>query len=216
MQLMLNVQAVISGSSVRFERCWKIFIIVFPYVVLVAVVVINIVMIIIQPLNKFNIVDYCSMDSVLLGAITAFGTILFVIPILVINVVLFIRIRRHSTTFRTSNNRYSRIMFIRATCFNGFGLIALVIGILFGVFFVEGSSSVNGVGGMNIIFGIVMCSANSYSADGDLVKIHMPLGLRRPIQASWSFLIQRATITHPIHNGLINSVRVDMLWMLLA
>ncbi|KIK64929.1 hypothetical protein GYMLUDRAFT_379887 [Collybiopsis luxurians FD-317 M1] len=64
-QLMLNVQVVISGTHIRFEKFWKIFIVVFPYVVLLATVSLNIA-ITVRPGNKFHMIGYCSDNEILL------------------------------------------------------------------------------------------------------------------------------------------------------
>ncbi|KIK64930.1 hypothetical protein GYMLUDRAFT_379888 [Collybiopsis luxurians FD-317 M1] len=72
------------------------------------------------------------------------------------------RIRKHSSAFLTRAHRHNRTMFIRATCFSGFALIALVAGIAFFVIFFKNAHGTSRFQTLNIILALCKFICGSY------------------------------------------------------
>ncbi|KAH7872352.1 uncharacterized protein C8R40DRAFT_496274 [Lentinula edodes] len=84
--------------------------------------------------TSFNVVAYCAVNQIIPGRVTAGLTIAFVIPMLIINGMIYVRLRKHWSDFRASQLGHYTSMIVRASLFSVCAFLALCAG--FGYFLI--------------------------------------------------------------------------------
>ncbi|KAJ4496953.1 hypothetical protein C8R41DRAFT_239195 [Lentinula lateritia] len=84
--------------------------------------------------TSFNVVAYCAVNQIIPGRVTAGLTIALVIPMLIINGIIYVRLRKHWSEFRSSQLGHYTSMIIRASLFSVCAFLALCAG--FGYFLI--------------------------------------------------------------------------------
>ncbi|KAJ3881988.1 hypothetical protein F5051DRAFT_436463 [Lentinula edodes] len=84
--------------------------------------------------TSFNVVAYCAVNQIIPGRVTAGLTIALVIPMLIINGMIYVRLRKHWSEFRASQLGHYTSMIIRASLFSVCAFLALCAG--FGYFLI--------------------------------------------------------------------------------
>jgi len=129
-QLFFNVKKTLSGEVIRGERHWRITLLILPYIIFTILILESTVITLADPDPKFSSVSYCSLESRnhIPGRITSAFDVMLVIPILPLNFIIYLCFRKHWSTLRTGN---FTSMFVRVSAFTFFGLITVIIGIIF-------------------------------------------------------------------------------------
>jgi len=129
-QLFFNVKKTLSGEIIRGERHWRTMLLITPYIIFIVLILESTVITLADPDPVFSSVSYCSFDSRnhIPGRITSAFDVMLVIPILVLNFIIYLRFRKHWSILRTGS---FTSMFVRVSAFTLFGLIAVIIGIIF-------------------------------------------------------------------------------------
>ncbi|KAJ3801979.1 hypothetical protein GGU11DRAFT_741117 [Lentinula aff. detonsa] len=83
------------------------------------------------PGTIFIVTQYCSVNQLIPGRLAAGFTVVFIIPTLFLNVLIYVRLRKHWSEFRSSRLRNATSMIIRATAFSICGIFAFLVGIIF-------------------------------------------------------------------------------------
>ncbi|KAJ4482533.1 hypothetical protein J3R30DRAFT_2183270 [Lentinula aciculospora] len=130
LQLYFSVHSAVSRQAIRFQRLWLYLAFVLPYIVTVTLAVAILVMSN-APGAIFIVTQYCSVNQVIPGRLAAGFTVVLIIPTLCLNALIYVRLRKHWSEFRSSRLRNATSMIIRATAFSICGLFAFIVGIIF-------------------------------------------------------------------------------------
>jgi len=134
-QLFFNVKKTLSGQTVRGERYWRIILLISPYIIFTILIVESTVISLADLDPKFSAVSYCSLENHIPGRITSAIDTMLVIPILVLNFIIYLHFRKHWAMLRSGS---FTSMFARVSAFTLFGLISVIIGV---IFFTDSSSN---------------------------------------------------------------------------
>ncbi|KAK7436435.1 hypothetical protein VKT23_019147 [Stygiomarasmius scandens] len=171
MQLYFNIYSGLTGTRVKGERFWNVLLLVMPYVVFFGVLLESLIVGLVLEEAHFSTISYCSLETVIPGRLTAALVVFFLIPVLVLNVIIYRRLRKHSSALRTT--RAFRSMFIRVTLFSVFGLISVVAGLLF-FFIVFIQDSDNGLADLDIVLACIPNAAVLiFGTHEDLLQVWM-------------------------------------------
>ncbi|KAF5343338.1 hypothetical protein D9758_014169 [Tetrapyrgos nigripes] len=155
-QLYFNVYTSLTGKRIKGERFWNLMILILPYVIFAIVMIESLVVGLLLKESHFSTISYCSLETVVPGRLTAALVVLFIVPVLVLNVIIYRRLKKCSSVLRTA--RAFRTMFIRVTIFSAFGLISVVAGLLF-FFVVFMEDSDNGLADLDIVLACIPTAA---------------------------------------------------------
>ncbi|KAJ3747712.1 hypothetical protein DFH05DRAFT_839557 [Lentinula detonsa] len=134
-QLYFSVYSALNLHPIPYQSLWLKIILAFPYATGSILVALFLVLSLIDPsTTTFNITAYCAVNQIIPGRITAGLTIALVIPMMIIDGLIYARLRKHWSEFRASQlGRYTS-MIIRASLFSICAFVALCAG--FGFFLV--------------------------------------------------------------------------------
>ncbi|KAJ3729460.1 hypothetical protein C8R42DRAFT_165354 [Lentinula raphanica] len=130
LQLYFSVHSAVSRKVIRFQRVWLCLAFALPYAVTITLVVAFLIMNR-APGTIFIVTQYCSVNQLVPGRLAAGLAVAFIVPTLFLNVMIYVRLRKHWSEFRASRLRNATSMIIRATAFVVCGLFAFFIGIIF-------------------------------------------------------------------------------------
>ncbi|KAJ3923812.1 hypothetical protein F5877DRAFT_62937 [Lentinula edodes] len=128
---------------------------------------------------KFSSISYCSLENPVPGKITAALVVVLVVPILVVNLLIYLSFRKHSS-FLLERNYMS--MFVRVSIFTLFGLVSAIVGLIF--FFLNqiDTNSRKVRVGMNIILAIIPVAAVLvFGTHKDLLNLVWPFRREEPL-----------------------------------
>ncbi|KAJ3855799.1 hypothetical protein EV368DRAFT_79266 [Lentinula lateritia] len=129
LQLYFSVHSALSRDGIRFQRLWLRLAFALPYVVTITLMTFVLVMSN-APRTVFIVTQYCSVNQLIPGRLAAGFTVVLIIPILFLNALIYVRLRKHWSEFRSSRLRNATSMIIRATMFSICGVL-LSVGIIF-------------------------------------------------------------------------------------
>ncbi|GAV99239.1 hypothetical protein F5879DRAFT_83052 [Lentinula edodes] len=178
-QLYLNIQATLTRKSIRGTHYyWHIVLLITPYVIFV-VLMIESLSLTLATNAKFSSISYCSLENPVPGKITAALVVVLVVPILVVNLLIYLSFRKHSS-FLLERNYMS--MFVRVSIFTLFGLVSAIVGLIF--FFLNqiDTNSRKVRVGMNIILAIIPVAAVLvFGTHKDLLNLVWPFRREEPL-----------------------------------
>ncbi|KAF9060571.1 hypothetical protein BDP27DRAFT_1407050 [Rhodocollybia butyracea] len=155
--LFFNISSTLSGKSIGGSRYWRIILVVTPYAIFIFVVIESTIIALASPNAKFSSISYCSLENHVPGRITSALDIIFVLPILVLNFLIYLRFRKHRSMLRAGN---FNSMFIRVSVFVLFGVISVAIGLLFFVVaFLNEENSNSGLVELDIVLSMIPVAA---------------------------------------------------------
>jgi len=169
-QLWFNVKKTLSGQTIRGERYWRIVLLVMPYVIFIALILESTVISLTIPDAKFSSVSYCSLETHTHapGQVTSALDVILAIPIVVLNFIIYLHFRKHWSMLRSGK---FASMFARVSAFTLFGLVAVIIGVLF--FTISGSSN-TALLELDIILAIIPVAAVLiFGSHKDLLEVWM-------------------------------------------
>ncbi|KAJ3844986.1 hypothetical protein EV361DRAFT_49511 [Lentinula raphanica] len=134
-QLYFSVYSALNLHPIPHQNFWFKVLLLFPYALCIILVALFLALsLTTHPTTTFNVTAYCAVNQIVPGRITAGLTIALNIPMLIINGLIYIRLRKHWSEFRASHlGRYTS-MIIRASLFSICAFVALCAG--FGFFLV--------------------------------------------------------------------------------
>ncbi|KAE9386116.1 hypothetical protein BT96DRAFT_1026373 [Gymnopus androsaceus JB14] len=153
-QLLFNVRRTLSGQTIRGERYWRIVLLIMPYAIFVVLILESTVISLNIPDAKFSSVSYCSLEDHAPGQVTSALDVILAISIVVLNIIIALQFRKHWSMLRSGN---FTSMFVRVSAFTLFGLVAMIIGVLF--FTSADSSSEAALLELDIILAIIPVAA---------------------------------------------------------
>ncbi|KAE9392201.1 hypothetical protein BT96DRAFT_1023723 [Gymnopus androsaceus JB14] len=131
-QLYVSVHSAVSSHAIPYQGLWLKIILILPYAVGAALVAMSLILgLVISSNTTFNVVEYCAVNQRIPGRVTAGLSIAFIIPVLIINCMIYLILRKHWSEFRASHLRQSRSLFIRASVFSVCAFMALGAGLGF-------------------------------------------------------------------------------------
>ncbi|KAJ3909021.1 hypothetical protein F5879DRAFT_187395 [Lentinula edodes] len=130
LQLYLSVHSALSRDGIRFQRLWLRLAFALPYVVTLTLMT-SVLVMSNAPGTVFIVSQYCSVNQLIPGRLAAGFTVVLIIPILFLNALIYVRLRKHWSEFRSSRLRNATSMIIRATMFSICGVFAFFVGIIF-------------------------------------------------------------------------------------
>ncbi|KAJ3855798.1 hypothetical protein EV368DRAFT_79265 [Lentinula lateritia] len=134
-QLYFSVYSALNLHAVPYQELWLRILLIFPYATGLALVALFLALSLIHPSDTtFNVVAYCAVNQIIPGRVTAGLTIALVIPMLIINGMIYVRLRKHWSEFRASQLGHYTSMIIRASLFSVCAFLALCAG--FGYFLI--------------------------------------------------------------------------------
>ncbi|THU83334.1 hypothetical protein K435DRAFT_971613 [Dendrothele bispora CBS 962.96] len=170
-QLYCNIFTSLTGTRIKRERLWNIVIPLLPYLVFFGVTLESLIVGLVLKEARFSTVSYCSLETVVPGRVTAALVVFLIVPVLVLNVIIYRRLHNHSSALRTT--RAFRSMFIRVTLFSLFGLISVVAGLLF-FFVVFLQDSDDGLADLDIVLACIPNAAVLlFGTHKDLLQVWM-------------------------------------------
>ncbi|KAJ4482534.1 hypothetical protein J3R30DRAFT_2186483 [Lentinula aciculospora] len=141
-QLYLSVYSALNLHPVPNQDLWLRILLIFPYAMGLSLVALFLALSLIHPSDTtFNIAAYCAVNHIIPGRVTAGLTIAFVIPLLIVNGMIYARLRKHWSEFRASHLGHYTSMIIRASLFSICAFVALCAG--FGFFLIVFTPSPN-------------------------------------------------------------------------
>ncbi|KAJ3729187.1 hypothetical protein DFJ43DRAFT_488370 [Lentinula guzmanii] len=174
-QLYLNIQATLNGKFIRGKRYMRIVLLITPYIIFISVMIeslavnygstLTLTETLIIPNSKmsfatnvkFSSVSYCSLENHLPGRITAALVIILIVPMLVLNLLIYLSFRKHRSFLQEGN--YTS-MFVRVSAFTLCGLISVIVGLFFFLrAFIGGGDSNQGLVELDIILAMAPVSA---------------------------------------------------------
>ncbi|KAJ3919947.1 hypothetical protein F5877DRAFT_77579 [Lentinula edodes] len=129
LQLYFSVHSALSRDGIRFQRLWLRLAFALPYVVTLTLMT-SVLVMSNAPGTVFIVSQYCSVNQLIPGRLAAGFTVVLIIPILFLNALIYVRLRKHWSEFRSSRLRNATSMIIRATMFSICGVL-LSVGIIF-------------------------------------------------------------------------------------
>ncbi|THU83332.1 hypothetical protein K435DRAFT_844084 [Dendrothele bispora CBS 962.96] len=170
-QLYFNIHTALSGTRIKRERVWNAIILVLPYVIFLGVLLESLILGLALQEAHFSTISYCSLETVVPGRLTAALVVFFLVPVLVLNVIIYRKLRKHSSALCTT--RAFRSMFVRVTLFSLFGLISVVAGLLF-FFIVFIQDSDDGLADLDIVLACIPNAAVFvFGTHKDLLQVWM-------------------------------------------
>ncbi|KAJ3793052.1 hypothetical protein GGU11DRAFT_801205 [Lentinula aff. detonsa] len=155
-QLYLNIQATLNGKFIRGKRYMRIVLLITPYIIFISVMIESLAMSFATNV-KFSSVSYCSLENHLPGRITAALVIILIVPMLVLNLLIYLSFRKHRSFLQEGN--YTS-MFVRVSAFTLCGLISVIVGLFFFLrAFIGGGDSNQGLVELDIILAMAPVSA---------------------------------------------------------
>ncbi|GAW09248.1 hypothetical protein LENED_011394 [Lentinula edodes] len=130
LQLYFSVHSALSRDGIRFQRLWLRLAFALPYVVTLTLMT-SVLVMSNAPGTVFIVSQYCSVNQLIPGRLAAGFTVVLIIPILFLNALIYVRLRKHWSEFRSSRLRNATSMIIRATMFSICGVFAFFVGIIF-------------------------------------------------------------------------------------
>ncbi|KAF9062313.1 hypothetical protein BDP27DRAFT_1451820 [Rhodocollybia butyracea] len=156
-QLFFNINSALTGNSIGGSRYWRVILIAAPYAVFFFLVLESTIIALAAPNAEFSSISYCSLQSNVPSRITSALDVVLVLPVLVLNVLIYLRFRKHRAVLRTGN---LKSMFIRVSAFMVFGIIAVAVGSLFFVIaFLNAEGSNTGLVELDIILSTLPIAA---------------------------------------------------------
>ncbi|KAJ3790163.1 hypothetical protein GGU10DRAFT_189158 [Lentinula aff. detonsa] len=130
LQLYFSVHSAVSRKVIRYQRLWLYSAFALPYAVTISLMI-AVLLMSRAPGTIFIVTQYCSVNQLIPGRLAAGFTVVFIIPTLFLNVLIYVRLRKHWSEFRSSRLRNATSMIIRATAFSICGIFAFLVGIIF-------------------------------------------------------------------------------------
>ncbi|KAJ3932838.1 MAG: hypothetical protein NXY57DRAFT_1060900 [Lentinula lateritia] len=156
-QLYINIQTSLTGRSVRGKQYWRIVLMITPYVIFTALIIESLSLSLSTPNAKFSAVSYCSLENHIPGRITAALVVILTVPMLVLNLLIYLSFRKHWTFLQKGN--YTS-MFVRVSAFTLFGLASVIVGLLFFLIaFIGARSSNKGLVELDIVLSMMPVAA---------------------------------------------------------
>ncbi|THU87656.1 hypothetical protein K435DRAFT_969801 [Dendrothele bispora CBS 962.96] len=167
-QLYFNIYTALTGTRIKKERVWNAIILVLPYVIFLGVLLESLVLGLALEEAHFSIISYCTLETIVPGRLTAALVVFFLVPVLVLNVIIYRKLRKHSSTLGTTRAFKSRV-----TLLSLFGMISIVAGLLF-FFIVFIQDSDDGLVDLDIVLACIPNAAVFvFGTHKDLLQVWM-------------------------------------------
>ncbi|KAJ3979325.1 hypothetical protein F5890DRAFT_1478633 [Lentinula detonsa] len=155
---------------------------------------------------KFSSVSYCSLENHLPGRITAALVIILIVPMLVLNLLIYLSFRKHRSFLQEGN--YTS-MFVRVSAFTLCGLISVIVGLFFFLrAFIGGGDSNQGLVELDIILAMgkiielsrLAQALTIYTAPVSAVVI---FGTHKDLLNVWLFWRNQTPIAKKVENPVL-------------
>ncbi|KAJ3992421.1 hypothetical protein F5050DRAFT_925342 [Lentinula boryana] len=168
-QLYLNIQATLNGKFIRGKRYMHMMLLITPYIIFISLMIESLAVTFTTNV-EFSSISYCSLENHVPGRITAALVIILIVPMLVLNLLIYLSFRKHRSFLQEGN--YTS-MFVRVSAFTICGLISVIVGLLFFLkAFIGGDNSNQGLVELDLILAMVPVSAVTiFGTHKDLLNV---------------------------------------------